>query len=99
PRPSSAPSPTRRASDLVQHPLHPSFLVSKLWGYLVGAPAPAGVVRALAHAYRSSGYEIRPLVEAVLRHPLLYKGPRMVVPPVVRSEEHTSELQSISYAV
>src|SRR6266536_4698462 len=36
---------------------------------------------------------IRPVVEAILEHPLLYNGPRMVKPPV-RSEEHTAELQS-----
>ena len=28
------------------------------------------------------GYEIRPLVEAILRHPLFYAGARMVIPPV-----------------
>jgi hypothetical protein len=67
----------------VGHRLHPSFLVSKLWGYFVGSPAPAGVQRALAREYANSGFEIRPLVEAILRHPLFYGGPRMVIPPVV----------------
>ncbi len=28
-------------------------------------------------------YEIRPVVEAILRHPALYTGPRMVKPPAV----------------
>ena len=31
----------------------------------------------------NSGFEIRPLVEAILRHPLFYDGPRMVTPPIV----------------
>jgi len=67
----------------VQHPLHPSFMVAKLWGYFVGAPAPAHVSRALERTYLAGGFEVRPLVEAILRHPLFYDGPRMVIPPVV----------------
>jgi uncharacterized protein (DUF1800 family) len=67
----------------VHHPLHASFAVSKLWGYFVGAPIPAGVRRALDGAYVNSRFEIRPLVEAILRHPLFYQGPRMVIPPIV----------------
>ncbi len=67
----------------VQHPLHPSFMVGKLWGYFVGTPPPAGVAAALERTYVATGYEVRPLVEAILRHPLFYDGPRMVIPPVV----------------
>jgi hypothetical protein len=67
----------------VSHPLHPSFMVGKLWGYLVGAPIPPGDLRVLESVYRASRFEIRPLVEAILRHPLFYDGPRMVIPPVV----------------
>jgi uncharacterized protein (DUF1800 family) len=67
----------------VEHPLHPSFVVGKLWGYFVAEPPPAGVARALERAYVDSGYEIRPLVEAILRHPLFYGGERMVIPPTV----------------
>jgi uncharacterized protein (DUF1800 family) len=67
----------------VEHPLHASFMVAKLWGYLVGASAPGGDLRALERVYLSGGYEVRPLLEAILRHPLFYEGPRMVIPPVV----------------
>ena len=67
----------------VQHPLHPSFMIAKLWGYFVGAPIPGGALSALQRVYVGSGFEIRPLVEAILRHPLFYDGPRMVIPPVV----------------
>jgi uncharacterized protein (DUF1800 family) len=67
----------------VGHRLHPSFLVGKLWGYFIPEPAPARVQRALERHYVRSGHQIRPLVEAILRHPLLYDGPRMVTPPVV----------------
>jgi uncharacterized protein (DUF1800 family) len=31
----------------------------------------------------SSGYEVRPVVEAILKHPALYTGPRMVKSPAV----------------
>lgn len=67
----------------VHHPLHPSFVVSKLWGYFIGVAPPAGVRRALERVYVRSGFEIRPLMEAILRHPLFYEGPRMVIPPIV----------------
>jgi uncharacterized protein (DUF1800 family) len=67
----------------VSHRMHPSFVVAKLWGYFIAGPPPAGVARALERAYTASGYEIRPLVEAILRHPRLYHGERMVIPPAV----------------
>jgi uncharacterized protein (DUF1800 family) len=67
----------------VAHPDHPSFFVGKLWGYFVGAELPRATAHALQRTYVRSGYEIRPLVEAILRHPLFYEGPRLVTPPVV----------------
>ena len=67
----------------VSHPAHPAFVVTKLWSYFIAEPPSAGTQRALERLYAASGHEIRPLVEAILRHPLLYEGPRMVIPPVV----------------
>jgi uncharacterized protein (DUF1800 family) len=67
----------------VQHPLHPSFTVKKLWGYFVAAPPPKSDLKALERMYVRSGFEVRPLLEAILRHPLFYGGPGMVIPPVV----------------
>jgi uncharacterized protein (DUF1800 family) len=67
----------------VHHRMHPSFMVSKLWGYFIPVAAPARDQRALERLYVQSGFEVRPLVEAILQHPLLYTGPRMVSPPVV----------------
>jgi uncharacterized protein (DUF1800 family) len=67
----------------VEHPLHPSYLVSKLWGYFVGEAIPGATLNVLERTYVSSGYEVRPLVEAILRHPLFYEGARLVTPPVV----------------
>jgi uncharacterized protein (DUF1800 family) len=67
----------------VRHREHPSFMVGKLWGYFVAVPPPPRTLRALERAYVSGGFEVRPIVEAILRHPLFYVGPRMVVPPAV----------------
>jgi hypothetical protein len=67
----------------LEHPLHPSFLVEKLWSYFIPAPPSAGERQKLEQAYVSSGYQVRPLVEAILLHPQLHAGPRMVKPPMV----------------
>jgi uncharacterized protein (DUF1800 family) len=66
----------------LDHPMHPSFFVRKLWSYFVPTAPPPATQRALEAMYRK-GYAIRPLVEAILQHPALYQGPRMVKPPVV----------------
>jgi uncharacterized protein (DUF1800 family) len=58
-------------------------MVGKLWGYFVGAELPDATSKQLQRAYVRSGYEVRPVAEAILRHPLFYEGPRLVIPPVV----------------
>ena len=67
----------------VHHSSHPSFFVNKLWGYFVGEPISASDARALERTYVEAGFEIRPIVEAILRHPAFYEGARLVIPPVV----------------
>ncbi|MGB2874837.1 MAG: DUF1800 domain-containing protein [Gaiellaceae bacterium] len=67
----------------VHHRLHPSFFVTKLWSYFVPVPPSRGTKQALERLYAERDYEIRPVVEAVLRHPALYEGPRMVKSPAV----------------
>jgi len=67
----------------IQHPAHPSFFVKKLWSYFVPVPPDEATQAALEQLYRESGYQIRPVVAAILHHPLLYEGPRMAKPPVV----------------
>ena len=67
----------------LHHPRHPGFVVDKLWSAFVPVPPSAASRRGLERLYVSSGHEIRPVVEAILRHPALYRGPRMVKPPVV----------------
>jgi uncharacterized protein (DUF1800 family) len=65
------------------HPSHPSFFVEKLWSYFVPVPPGRRTRRALQSLYVRGRYEVRPVVEAILRHPAFYEGPRMVKPPVV----------------
>jgi hypothetical protein len=67
----------------LEHRSHPSFFVSKLWSYFVPIPPPARTARALERIYVAGGYAVRPVIEAILRHPALYRGPRMVKPPIV----------------
>jgi len=74
----------RQAADLcVDHPMHASFFVTKLWSYFVPQPPDAATQAALQELYVGSGHEIAPVVEAILRHPALLRGPAMVKPPVV----------------
>jgi uncharacterized protein (DUF1800 family) len=67
----------------VRHPLHPSFFVSKLWGYFVPTPPSASTLASLQGIYVASSYGIRPVVEAILQHPDFLEGPALVTPPVV----------------
>jgi uncharacterized protein (DUF1800 family) len=66
----------------LQHERHPAFVVQKLWGYFIPTAPDAATRTSLEGMYRET-YEIRPLVEAILRHPALYTGPRMVKSPIV----------------
>ena len=61
----------------------PAFFVDKLWSYFI--PARAGPRRPGARSRRCTATATRsgPVLEAILRHPPLYDGPRMVKPPVV----------------
>ena len=62
---------------------HATFFVTKLWSYFIPTPPPAGTRRALERLYLRNHYAVRPVLEAILRHPQLYNGPRMTKPPVV----------------
>src|SRR5918993_1019665 len=64
------------------HPKHGSFFVEKLWHYFIPTAPDAATRRSLEAMYRKD-HEIRPVVEAILRHPALHRGPRMVKPPAV----------------
>jgi uncharacterized protein (DUF1800 family) len=67
----------------VSHPLHASYFCAKLWSYFVPAPPNEATLASLEGIYLSSGYGIRPVVEAILQHPEFLNGPELVTPPVV----------------
>lgn len=67
----------------VEHPLHANFFVEKLWSYFVPGPPPSATREALISTYAGSGWQILPVLEAILMSPELYEGPPMVKPPVV----------------
>jgi uncharacterized protein (DUF1800 family) len=64
------------------HPRHRGFFVDKLWHSFVPIAPDAATRRSLEAEY-AKDFQIRPVVEAILRHPALYTGPRMVKPPAV----------------
>jgi len=66
----------------LSHPLHASFVVRKLWSYFVPT-APGGTTAAALERLYRANFQVRPVVEAILEHPDLYRGPRMVKPPSV----------------
>jgi hypothetical protein len=67
----------------VTHPLHPSFFVTKLWGYFIPTAPDEVTLASLEGLYVGSEYSIRAVVEAILQHPDFYAGPELVTPPVV----------------
>jgi hypothetical protein len=69
---------------VLEHPDHPARLVTRLWSYFCPRPLSRSDQRAAERLYLSSGKQIRPLVEAMLMHPLIHSGPRMVKPPIVQ---------------
>jgi uncharacterized protein (DUF1800 family) len=67
----------------VTHPDHASFFVTKLWSYFAAGTPDTATRIALQKLYVGSKYEIRNVVQAILKHPAVYLGPRIVKPPVV----------------
>ena len=71
---------------VTSHKGHAPFIVDKLWSYFITAPIDPVTRRQLVTRYRRSGLKIKPVVEAILRHPALYAdldNPDMVKSPVV----------------
>jgi uncharacterized protein (DUF1800 family) len=63
--------------------MHPSFFVNKLWSYFNPVPPSDGDRRSLEASYVNNNYAVIPVIRAILKHPSLYDGPRMVKPPPV----------------
>jgi uncharacterized protein (DUF1800 family) len=68
----------------VEHPLHPTFFVEKLWSYFVADPPSTGTRDSLISTYAGGGWGIGPVLEQILTGPEFYEGPPMVKPPVVQ---------------
>ena len=66
----------------LHHRNHPSFFIRKLWSYFVPEEPDRATERALERMY-TRDFQIRPVVQAILLHPRLYTGPRLVKPAVV----------------
>jgi hypothetical protein len=67
----------------VENPKHPEFFVRKLWSYFIPTAPSAATLSNLINLYTSGSYAIRPVLEAILMHPDLYRGEAMVKPPAV----------------
>lgn len=67
----------------VENPNHASFFVLKMWSYFIADPPDEKTRDSLIKLYRNSGWRIRPVVEAILKHPDFYLTGPMVKPPVV----------------
>jgi uncharacterized protein (DUF1800 family) len=67
----------------LEHPAHAGYFVERLWSYFVPTPPPKRTLATLKKGYRRDR-SIRRVVEAILMHPALYEGPRMVKPPIVQ---------------
>jgi uncharacterized protein (DUF1800 family) len=65
----------------LEHPLHASYFVSRLWSYFIPTTPDRATLDGLVQVY--AGRQIRPVVEAILKHPAFHTGPRMVKPAVV----------------
>ncbi|HEY3920877.1 MAG TPA: DUF1800 domain-containing protein [Gaiellaceae bacterium] len=65
------------------HPLHASFFVKKLWSYFVPTPPDAPTLAGLEELYADR--DVKPVVAAILAHPDLYEGQRMMKPPIVHT--------------
>ena len=81
------PATVAKAVDVVlAHPNHAQFLIRKLWAEFIASPIPQATLDDLVAQYRGSGYKLRPLIRAILLHPLIFESlaePNLVKPPVV----------------
>lgn len=68
---------------VIDHAMHASFFVGKLWSYFIPTPPSDAVRGALEQLYVQSGHQVRPIIEAILCSPDFHEGPPMVKPPMV----------------
>jgi uncharacterized protein (DUF1800 family) len=66
----------------LDHPLHASYFVTKLWAYFIPTPPDKATVDGLAALYADK-WKVLPVIEGILTHPDFFNGPSMVTSPVV----------------
>jgi uncharacterized protein (DUF1800 family) len=72
---------------VLNHPNHAQFLIRKLWGEFIASPIPQATLDSLISAYKSSSYQLRPVIRGILTHPLIFESidePNLVKPPIVQ---------------
>ncbi len=67
----------------LENPFHRSFFVRKLWSYFIPTAPDDATQASLEALYWNSGYQVRPVLEAILMHPDFYAGAPIVKPPAV----------------
>ena len=73
---------------MLEQPVHPQFLIRKLWGEFIASPIPQATLDSLISAYTASNpkYQIRPVIRGILMHPLIFESlnePNLVKPPII----------------
>ena len=71
---------------MLAHANHAQFLIRKLWAEFIASPIPQNTLDSLVAAYRSSGYQLRPLLRSILNQSLIFESidePNLVKPPIV----------------
>jgi uncharacterized protein (DUF1800 family) len=76
----------RQGVDVVLNsPAHAPYLLTKLWGEFISLPIDAGTLAQLRSLYLP-GFQLRPVLTAILTHPALYASPSeptLIKTPVV----------------
>ena len=71
---------------MLAHPQHAQFLIRKLWAEFIAGPIPQATLDALIAAYRSSNYQLRPVIRGILTDPQIFESlsePNLIKPPIV----------------
>jgi uncharacterized protein (DUF1800 family) len=68
---------------VIEHPMHASFFVTKLWSYFLPEPPSDAEREALEELYLENDYAIRPVLESILCSRSFFESTGMVKPPAV----------------
>jgi uncharacterized protein (DUF1800 family) len=71
---------------VLSQPAHPAFILGKLWSEFIVPPPDDAALKGLISTYTRSGFQLKPVLEQILTHPLLFESiaePDMIKQPVV----------------